>query len=91
VAVNRTGFEPTDSGDEGAEDAGRGLQFWGSSFVAAPDGSILAQAGESEETVLVVDLELDSIDRQRAGWPFLRDRRTDAYGRMTERYGDDEG
>jgi N-carbamoylputrescine amidase len=89
VAVNRTGFEPTDPQDAGAEAAGRGIQFWGSSFAAGPDGSILAQAGENEETVLVVDLEMEAIDRQRAGWPFLRDRRTDAYGRMTERYGDE--
>jgi N-carbamoylputrescine amidase len=56
VAVNRTGFEPTDTGDSDAETAGRGIRFWGSSFVVAPDGAILAQAGEDEEAVLVVGL-----------------------------------
>jgi len=86
VAVNRTGFEATDSGDAGAGAAGRGIRFWGSSFVAAPDGAILAQAGEDEETVLVVDLAMSDIDRQRAGWPFLRDRRTDAYEGITKRW-----
>jgi N-carbamoylputrescine amidase len=90
VAVNRTGFEATVPADAGSEAAGRGIQFWGSSFVAAPDGSLLAQAGVDEEVVLVVDLEMEAIDRQRAGWPFLRDRRTDAYSRMTERYGDED-
>jgi N-carbamoylputrescine amidase len=87
VAVNRTGFEPVTLDDPDAEREGRGIQFWGSSFVAGPDGRILAQLGEDEEGVLVVDADLDAIEGQRQGWPFLRDRRVDAYGEITSRYG----
>lgn len=74
AAVNRVGQE-----DE--------LRFWGRSFAAAPDGRVLAQAGEGEE-VLVVTLDRAEIERQRRGWPFLRDRRVDAYGGLLARYGD---
>lgn len=87
VAVNRTGFEPTDEADADAEAHGRGLQFWGSSFVAGPDGRVLAQMDETTEGVLVVEAPLGQIDQIRHGWPFLRDRRTDAYGDLTSRYG----
>ncbi|HEX8386314.1 MAG TPA: carbon-nitrogen hydrolase, partial [Rubricoccaceae bacterium] len=87
VAVNRTGFEPTDEADTDAEAHGRGLQFWGSSFVAGPNGQILAQMDETTEGVLVVEAPLGDIDSIRHGWPFLRDRRTDAYGDLTSRYG----
>ncbi len=87
VGVNRVGFEPTDEADPGAEANGRGLQFWGSSFVAGPDGQILAQMDETEEGVCIVEAPLGQIDSIRHGWPFLRDRRTDAYGAITERYG----
>ena len=86
VAVNRTGFEPVTLDDPDAEREGRGIQFWGSSFVAGPDGRILAQMGEDEEGVLVVEASLGSINEIRHGWPFLRDRRTDAYGEITQRY-----
>jgi len=86
VAVNRIGFEPTDEKDEGAEQHGRGLEFWGSSFVVAPDGAILEQAPVDEEAIIVLELDMEGIDRQRAGWPFLRDRRTDAYAPLTSRY-----
>jgi N-carbamoylputrescine amidase len=74
AAVNRVGTE-----DE--------LVFWGRSFVAAPDGRVVAEAGEEEE-VLVVPLDLSEIERQRRGWPFLRDRRVDAYGGLLSRYRD---
>jgi len=74
AAVNRVGRE-----DE--------LEFWGGSFVAAPDGRVLAEAGDREE-VLVVAVDLGEIERQRRGWPFLRDRRIDAYGGLLDRYGD---
>jgi N-carbamoylputrescine amidase len=74
AAVNRVGRE-----DE--------LEFWGGSFVAAPDGRVLAEAGDEEE-VLVVPVDLGEIERQRRGWPFLRDRRIDAYGGLLDRYGD---
>jgi len=79
VAVNRTGFEPDPTG-------GGGLQFWGQSFVAAPDGRVLARASAEQETVLVVELDRGLIGRQRIGWPFFRDRRIDAYGGLTQRY-----
>ncbi len=87
VAVNRTGFEPVTLEDEHAEREGRGIQFWGSSFIAGPDGQILGQLGEEEEGVLVIEADLEAIDEQRHGWPFLRDRRVDAYGALDQRYG----
>ena len=86
AAVNRTGFEPIESDDPDAERDGRGIEFWGSSFVVAPDGTILAQAPEGEAAVLVVEAPLGAIDEQRTGWPFLRDRRVDAYDGLTARF-----
>ncbi len=77
VAVNRIGRE----GD---------LAFWGGSFVAAPDGRLLAEAGEDEQ-VIVVPCDLAEIDVQRQGWPFFRDRRTDAYGPITSRWLEEAG
>ena len=80
VAVaNRYGFEPDPAG------AG-GLEFWGGSFVVGPDGVVIARADASAETVLLVDIDLDRIGRQRQGWPFLRDRRIDAYGALERRF-----
>ena len=87
VAVNRTGFEPTDEADADARAHGRGIEFWGSSFVAGPDGRVLVRMDETSEGVAVVEAPLGAIDAVRHGWPFLRDRRTDAYGEITERYG----
>ena len=78
AAVNRTGHEAPVGGD--------GLEFWGSSFVAAPDGSIIAEAPEAEETVLIANLDLSLLNTQRTHWPFLRDRRIDAYGGIEQRY-----
>jgi N-carbamoylputrescine amidase len=69
VAVNRVGHEGPRDG---------GLEFWGHSFVADPAGVVLAEAGEGEET-LVVECDLTRIEAVRRGWPFLRDRRIDAY------------
>lgn len=80
VAVNRTGHEPTPDGK------GDGIEFWGQSFVAGPDGKILARASTDQEEVLVVPLDLDRLDVVRTHWPFLRDRRIDAYGEITRRY-----
>ncbi|MFO0568454.1 MAG: carbon-nitrogen hydrolase [Polyangiaceae bacterium] len=77
VSVNRVGHE--------APAGGPGLEFWGHSFVCDPAGVVLAQAGTGEE-VLVVELALDRIEEQRRGWPFLRDRRIDAYGGLLSRY-----
>jgi N-carbamoylputrescine amidase len=80
VAVNRVGHE-------GAAAPG-GIEFWGGSFVADPYGRVLARAGEGEE-VLVVECDLGLVDTARTHWPFLRDRRIDAYGDLTKRYIDD--
>jgi N-carbamoylputrescine amidase len=80
AAVNRTGFEPDPSAPS------EGIQFWGRSFVAGPDGQILCQAGADEETVLTVTLDLARIEEQRRGWPFLRDRRIDAYEGIGKRF-----
>ena len=80
VAVNRTGFEPT------PDEKGDGLEFWGQSFVTGPDGKILARASADQEEVLVVPIDLDRLDVVRTHWPFLRDRRIDAYGEITRRY-----
>ena len=79
VAVNRTGFEPDPSGEGG-------IEFWGQSFMAAPDGRILTGAPVDEECVLVADLELDEMARFRHGWPFFRDRRIDAYEGIGKRF-----
>ena len=81
LACNRVGFESDPSG------ATRGTTFWGSSFVAGPQGEILARAGESAE-VLVADLDLGRSEQVRRMWPFLRDRRIDAYADLTQRYRD---
>jgi len=78
VAVNRVGHEgPADGG----------LDFWGHSFACDPSGVVLAEAGEGEET-LVVELDLAQQESVRRNWPFLRDRRIDAYGGITARFGD---
>lgn len=80
VSVNRIGFEPDPS------QAGQGIEFWGQSFVAAPDGSVLYRAAVDREEVKVLSLNMDRIDFSRTHWPFLRDRRIDAYGQITQRF-----
>jgi len=82
VAANRTGFEPDPSG------AG-GIEFWGQSFVAGADGRVLVRGPVDQEAVLVVEIDLAEIDAVRGGWPFFRDRRIDAYGGLTRRFGND--
>jgi len=79
VAVNRVGVEPGPN---------QGIEFWGGSFVAAPNGEIIAKAGTGEETI-VVEVDTGRVDVARTHWPFLRDRRVDAYGGMTSRYLDE--
>ncbi len=80
IAVNRTGFEPDPSGQT------NGITFWGNSFVAGPQGEILAVAPESEDANLIVEIDLKRSESVRRWWPFLRDRRIDAYGDLTKRY-----
>ncbi len=79
AAVNRVGLEPSAAG---------GLEFWGGSFVADPNGQLLAKAGQTEET-LIVPCDLAQVDIVRTHWPFLRDRRIDAYQDLTKRFIDD--
>lgn len=79
AAANRCGFERTVQ-----EQAG--IQFWGSSFIAGPQGDILAQAGTDTEEVLCAEVDLAHLEDVRRNWPFLRDRRIDAYGDITKRF-----
>ncbi len=80
VAVNRVGHE--------APDGGEGIEFWGQSFVSSPDGQIIAAAKQDEETVLLAEINMQAIERQRTHWPFLRDRRIDAYADLNMRFVD---
>ena len=68
--------------------AGRGIEFWGQSFVAGTSGEILAKAGAVQEKILIVPVDLAAVDDTRTHWPFLRDRRIDAYGNLTKRFVD---
>ena len=78
AAVNRIGHEMPVGGD--------GIEFWGQSFVAGTSGQIIAKASQTEEEVMIVPIELDTVDVTRTHWPFLRDRRIDAYGDLTKRF-----
>ncbi len=80
IAVNRVGMESDSSGQT------KGIQFWGSSFIAGPQGEIHYQASDSEEESIVVDIDLDHGEEVRRWWPFLRDRRIDAYKDITRRF-----
>ena len=86
VAVNRVGFEPDPSA---GGKTGAGIEFWGQSFVAAPDGRVIVRGPADHEAVLVQEIDLGEIDASRIGWPFFRDRRIDAYGEITKRFGDE--
>lgn len=81
ITVNRVGHEEDPSGST------IGLDFWGYSFATGPQGEILAQFGTDEEGVKVVDIDIDRTEYVRRGWPFLRDRRIDAYDPILLRYG----
>jgi N-carbamoylputrescine amidase len=79
VAVpNRIGHEAPEGGD--------GIEFWGQSFIADPSGQIVAKASVDQEEILIADVDLELLDRQRTLWPFLRDRRIDAYSDLMKRY-----
>ena len=64
---------------------GNGIEFWGQSFVAGTSGEILTKASTNKEEILVVPVDLQQVDATRTHWPFLRDRRIDAYGGLTKR------
>ncbi|WP_018861351.1 MULTISPECIES: carbon-nitrogen hydrolase [unclassified Thioalkalivibrio] len=80
LACNRTGHEADPS------ESSPGTRFWGNSFVAGPQGEILAQAREDQPEILRADLDLGRTETVRRMWPFLRDRRIDAYGPILKRY-----
>jgi len=83
AAVNRVGIEkPADSA--------AGLEFWGSSFVADPFGVVLAEATPDREEILLAEVDLARLEDVRRNWPFLRDRRIDAYAGITNRFRDEE-
>jgi N-carbamoylputrescine amidase len=85
AAANRIGREVV-AGPDGTPVSRDGLEFWGQSFVAAPDGSVVRRASTNREEVLVVDCDLDKVEFARTHWPFLRDRRIDAYGGIVQRF-----
>ena len=80
IAVNRVGFEPDPSGQTA------GIQFWGTSFVAGPQGEIIYEASTDDEESIIVEMDMDRSEQVRRWWPFLRDRRIDAYGDITKRF-----
>ena len=82
VAVNRVGYEPDPSGVTG------GITFWGQSFVAGPQGELLEILPTDAEAESVVEVDMERSEQVRRWWPFLRDRRIDAYGDITKRYRD---
>ncbi|MEE2604026.1 MAG: carbon-nitrogen hydrolase [Pseudomonadota bacterium] len=81
LVTNRTGFEQSPVDDSG-------IQFWGNSFVCGPQGEFLAQADNDNEQVLLADVDMQRSESVRRIWPYLRDRRVDAYGDLTKRYRD---
>ena len=80
VTVNRVGHEPDPSG------ATRGITFWGTSFVAGPQGELLFEAPSDSEISRLVNVDLSRSEQVRRWWPFLRDRRIDAYSGLTKRF-----
>ena len=80
VAVNRTGHEPDPSGQT------HGISFWGSSFVCGPQGEIFFQAPDDDESICVVDIDMKRCENVRRWWPFLRDRRIEAYADLQRRF-----
>ena len=80
IAVNRVGFEPDPSGQT------EGIDFWGTSFVAGPQGEIIYEASPDEEESIIVSIDLDHSEQVRRWWPFLRDRRIEEFSGLCERF-----
>ena len=80
MTVNRVGHEPDPSG------ATNGIMFWGSSFVAGPQGELLYLASDNEEAMAIIDIDMKRSEQVRRWWPFLRDRRIENYGDLTRRF-----
>ena len=89
AAVNRVGMEHGDI--KGNRAAGPGLEFWGGSFIADPFGRVIAKASHENEKILLAEVDLKLIEETRRNWPFLRDRRIDAYAPITQRFLDPAG
>ena len=79
ISCNRIGFEQ-------APDSEKGINFWGNSFIAGPQGEIITQANDSEIKLLTAEFDSSRIERVRQIWPYLRDRRIDAYGDLSKRF-----
>ncbi len=84
IAVNRVGFE------EDPSQQTNGIQFWGSSFVAGPQGELIYRASDNEEESIIVEIDMEHNELVRRWWPFLRDRRIDAYNDILKRFIDEE-
>jgi N-carbamoylputrescine amidase len=82
IACNRIGYEQ-------APDSEKGIQFWGNSFIAGPQGEIIAQADSSEIKLLNCSIDRARSERVRQAWPYLRDRRIEDYGDLTKRFIDE--
>jgi len=82
IAVNRVGYEPDPSGQT------KGINFWGRSFAAGPQGEIWAEASNTEEESIVLEMDMERCEQVRRWWPFLRDRRIEEYGDITKRFRD---
>ena len=82
LVCNRTGFETT------GDNSQSGIQFWGNSFICGPQGEILAEAPRDKEAILTAELDFTRVEQVRRIWPYLRDRRIDAYAELTKRYRD---
>ena len=83
VTVNRVGLEPDHSQQT------NGIQFWGTSFVAGPQGELLFEAPKDQEVAIIVDVDMQRSEQVRRWWPFLRDRRIENYGDITRRFIDE--
>ena len=84
IAVNRVGYEEDPSGQT------NGIQFWGTSFVAGPQGEIVYEACDDDEESIIVEMDMDHSEQVRRWWPFLRDRRIEEYEGITRRFLDEE-
>ncbi len=83
ASINRVGLEKQIESQDG-------IEFWGSSFIADPQGVVLAQASNDKEEILIAEINLDHLENVRRNWPFLRDRRIDAYSGITQRFLDEK-
>ena len=84
ISVNRVGHEKIVEGEDG-------INFWGSSFICDPFGVVLSEASVDKEEVLIAEINLPLVEEVRRNWPFLRDRRIDAYDGLSKRFLDEDG